>query len=136
MTKNDKPADQRKYERFDVELGSFAVFSPNVLVTPGYILDISLGGLSFFYYDGEEWSDENDKFVNLFGEDIYLENVPLETVSDFEIIDDNHPIYEKVSQLPFDGKIRRRGMKFGKLSKEQRATLEEFIKQYYAQPKK
>ncbi len=129
MTEEKKSRDQRKHTRYELELGVAGVFCSDSNISPGHVIDISLGGLSFFYYDGEEWSDETEEFVNIFGEGLNIENIPLLTVSDFTVIEKNHPIYEKVTRLPFgSGKVRRRGIKFGSLTSEQRAKLEEFIR--------
>ncbi len=129
MSNKQTTREQRQHERVELELGVVAVFRTENNVFPGQILDISLGGLAFFYFDGEEWSNETEEYVHIFGEDLNLENIPLQTVSDFTIIEENNPIYEKATQLHYaSGKVRRRGIKFGKLTAEQKEKLEEFIK--------
>lgn len=120
--------DLRKNKRHFVELGAFAVFSDDDSVIPGQVVDISMGGISFFYYDGEEWTNESSEIFKLFGEDFYMENVPLEIVSDFKIVDEDHPIYKEMGHKSRGEKIRRRGVKFGKLTDEQKEQLEKFIK--------
>ena len=129
MGSNEKkgPEELRKHERHFVELGAFAVFSDDDNVIPGQVVDISMGGIAFFYYDGDEWSNESSDVFKLFGEDFYMENVPLELVSDFMIADENHPIYRAMGHKAEGKKIRRRGVKFGKLSNEQKEQLEKFI---------
>lgn len=87
-----------------------------------------MGGISFFYYDGEEWTNKSSEIFKLFGEDFYMENVPLEIISDFKIVDKDHPIYKAMGNTAEGRKIRRRGVKFGKLTVEQKEQLEKFIK--------
>ena len=127
-SKKKNTKDQRENERHFVELGAFAVFSDDNSVIPGQVVDISMGGIAFFYYDGEEWTNELSEIFKLFGEDFYMENVPLEIVSDFKIVDEDHPIYKAMGHKSGGEKIRRRGVKFGKLTDEQKEQLEKFIK--------
>lgn len=130
MAENKKTRDQRKHDRHTIELGAFAVFSDDESLIPGRIVDISMGGIAFFYFDGEEWPNESSEIFKLFGEDFYMENVPLEIVSDYIIDDKNHPIYKAMGKANSgDKKIRRRGVKFGKLSKDQKEKLERFLKE-------
>ena len=57
-----------------------------------------------------------------------MEDVPLEVVSDFKIVDENHPIYKAMVLTAEGRKIRRRGVKYGKLTDEQKEQLKNFIK--------
>lgn len=127
-SKKKNTKNQREYKRHFVELGAFAVFSDDNKVIPGQVIDISMGGISFFYYDGEEWTNKSSEIFKLFGEDFYMENVPLEIISDFKIVDEDHPIYKAMGITAEGRKIRRRGVKFGKLTDEQKEQLEKFMK--------
>ncbi|MBC8316877.1 MAG: PilZ domain-containing protein [Desulfobulbaceae bacterium] len=130
MAESNNARDQRKYDRHSIELGAFAVFSDDESLIPGRVIDISMGGIAFFYFDGEEWPNESSEIFKLFGEDFYMENVPLEIISDTIIDDRNHPIYKTMGEANTEGrKIRRRGVKFGKLSKDQKEQLETFLKE-------
>ncbi|MFC1523638.1 PilZ domain-containing protein [Thermodesulfobacteriota bacterium] len=127
---NQRREEQRRNERFHVELGALAVFSPDKLVTPGLAIDISLGGMAFLYYEGEQWPEEHEVLLNLFGEGFYLEQVPLQIVSDFAIRHVQEPLSAQMSQMPYgQGNIRRRGVKFGHLSHTQKVLMEQFIRE-------
>ena len=123
--------ERRKHRRCCVDLGSFAVFSSDDSVLPGLIVDISLGGLAFYYFEGENWPVDSQETYNLFGYEFSVENVPLRTVSDFDVADENNPVYAVLSEK-FHGKrkIRRRGARYGELTEEQKLKLEIFINEF------
>jgi len=121
--------EQRKHSRHDVELGTFAVFSKNGDIIPGQVVDISMGGIAFYYFEGEEWSGKTSEVYDLFGENFHLDNVTLELISDYTIVADDHPIYEVMGQVqPGSKKIHRRSAKFKNLNNEQKTKVEEFLK--------
>lgn len=121
--------EQRKHPRHQVELGAFAVFSKDGNIIPGQVVDISMGGIAFYYFDGEDWSNEPSDVFNLFGDGFHLDNVLLELVSDLTIVEEDHPIYKVMGQIPPGSKkIHRRSVKFENLSTEQKSQLENFIK--------
>ena len=126
-SKKKSTTNQRIHERHFVELGAFAVFCDDNDIIPGQVADISKGGIAFFYYEGDEWPSDSTETFRLFGDDFYMEDVPLEIVSDFKIVDENHPIYKAMGLTAEGRKIRRRGVKFGKLTDEQKEQLENFI---------
>lgn len=126
-SKEKNTKDQRVYQRHFVELGSFAVFCDDNDIIPGQVADISTGGIAFFYYEGDEWPSNSIETFRLFGDDFYMENVSLEIVSDFKIVDEEHPIYKAMGFTAEGRKIRRRGVKFGELTDEQKEQLKNFI---------
>ncbi len=116
-----------------MDLGNYAVFSRDDSVMPGLIVDISLGGLSFFHHEEENWSTDPDKRYDLFGLEFNVENVIMETVNEFEVEDKSHPIYQLMNPQGLEAKkIRRRGVKFGPLTEDQKVNLEGFIKEFFA----
>jgi len=122
----------RKHARYEIDLGSFAVFREDTSVLPGLIVDISKGGLAFFYHEDEEWPQESSERYCLFGERCNVEDVPLITTHDAEMLDTNHLIYQILAkQKSGPIKIRRRGVTFGELSKEQEVGLEVLISEYH-----
>jgi hypothetical protein len=123
--------NKRKHERYNVELGTFAVFRKNMSVLPGLIVDISKGGLAFFYHEGEDWPIASNELYNLFGEKCSVDDVSLKTAYDSEVFDKKHPVYMILSaQKQGPARIRRRGVKFGELTGKQRKNLEGLIDEF------
>ncbi|MDD3816312.1 MAG: PilZ domain-containing protein [Desulfocapsaceae bacterium] len=136
MTTEQTDPNKRKYVRYDIELGSFAVFRRDMSVLPGLIVDISKGGLAFFYHEDEDWPQDNSELFYLFGDKYNVENVSLITTYDAEVTDMNHPVLQILAaQKSGPIKIRRRGVQFGPLSKEQEKDIEALIDEYYASRK-
>ncbi|MEJ2689835.1 MAG: PilZ domain-containing protein [Deltaproteobacteria bacterium] len=124
--------ERRKHRRYNVEPGSFAVFRQDNNVMPGLIVEISLGGLAFIYQKGDNWPlDPNERF-HLFGDKFNVEKVSMETVFDFEIKDEKNSFFQLLLRRdPARGKIRRRGVKFGKLTDKQKQDLEGLIREFH-----
>nr|MBF0222586.1 PilZ domain-containing protein [Desulfobulbaceae bacterium] len=110
--------ERRRFKRFKVKQESSFVMSSEWPAL-GEIVDISEGGLSFGYTDTQKWPSLLAGCCMVFGShDSCLNNIQMETVSDRAIPTD----------LPSDGPVaRRRGIKFGELSKEQKFLLDCFI---------
>jgi hypothetical protein len=125
--------NKRASIRYEVELGSFAVFRSDPMVLPGLIVDISEGGLAFFYHEEDGWPQDSAELFTLFGERCNVEKVSLITTYDSEVTDKSHPIYKVLAdQKDEPVKIRRRGVRFGTLSKEQEAGIETLIREYHS----
>ncbi len=125
--------EKRKHPRFAVDMGSFAVFRKDSSVMPGLIADISLGGLAFYYDANEEWPEDTAELYTLFGENFCIENIPLQSVADFEPPPSGHPVYRYLAQrTPPPRQIRRRGVSFGPLSPEQEEALQGLIAEFKA----
>lgn len=106
--------ERRAYRRFKVMSGVFALNARF-----GQVIDISLGGIAFRYVNRNPWSARTTESGSLFGEDdLCLDNIPMQTVSD-EITAGGLTTEATI--------IRRRGLKFGDLTQEQRNLLEHFI---------
>ncbi len=114
MIDTNEYSEKRRDKRFQVMSGAFAVNSKF-----GQIIDISMGGVSFRYVDRDEWENEREGLGILFGEDdLCLDKVPMQTVSDQVI---NNGVSSSATV------VRRRGVKFGTLTAEQKFQLEYFI---------
>lgn len=133
MTPDKTELNKRQSIRYEVELGSFAVFRGDPMVLPGLIVDISKGGLAFFYHEREGWPDSDVERYHLFGDQYNVENVPLIATSDVEVMDMDHPVYRFLAgQKDESVKIRRRGARFGDLSPEQEAVIEAIVSAFHA----
>lgn len=131
VSKKSNQENKRQHQRYNVDLGTFAVFRKSMSVLPGIIVDISQGGLAFFYHEGEDWPIASNELYNLFGEKCSVDNVSLKTAYDTEVFDRNHPIYMILSaQKSGPTRIRRRGVKFGELTGKQRKNLETLIDEF------
>ncbi|MBU0728515.1 MAG: PilZ domain-containing protein [Proteobacteria bacterium] len=121
---NPEPAiaaniERRWHKRFKAKGHAFAVITTPDSVELCHIIDISSTGLSFRYFaDSPELNDEFQKISILFSENFYLEGVPAQSVSDRKID----------TKLPHIIKMRRRGIKFGDLDKEQISQIQYFIR--------
>ncbi|MBU0728610.1 MAG: PilZ domain-containing protein [Proteobacteria bacterium] len=123
--------EKRQFRRYDVDLGSFAIFRQDIKVMPGLIIDISMGGLAFIYYDGENWPQDPDELFHLFGYEFNVERVAMETVFDAVINDESNTFYQLLVQHGSEKrKIRRRGVRFGELTEKQKLGLEGLIKEF------
>ncbi len=85
----------------------------------GHVLDMSMGGLAFSYIQMQARPEEEIELGIIFGQDgKYLDKLPVETVSDC-VMSHGPPSHPVV--------IRRRSVRFGELTPEQRQNLAEFI---------
>ncbi len=84
------------------------------------IVDIGMGGLSFYHEEDDDLSMMFAQLaISMAGESFYLNRVPCQMVSN-KAIDDN----------PHNGKTKRCGVSFGKLTQNQSAQIEHFIESY------
>ncbi len=115
--------DRRRHKRFGVRDGGIALLAPRgpSSTVVGDILDISMAGLSFRYLaDGAAPNSSSKVTIALPESTYYLRELPIETVSDFEI-----------AKMPFGSlSPRRRSLKFGPLTPSQRSHLEYFIRNH------
>ena len=113
--------DRRRKKRFRVREGAFAalVNRENKL---GQIKDISLVGLSFRYIASEGQSIHRSELrIILAGSGLFLDNLPYNTVSDFEV----------TNGFTFSSlKMRQRHLAFGDLNPYQESRLNDFILNY------
>ena len=85
----------------------------------GYMIDISLGGLSFRYIDASSEKDTSTELTILVSEPrLCLDRIPFRTVADFEL-----PVEFSFSSI----RTRRRCVKFGRMSLLQRHAIEKIV---------
>ncbi len=120
----NKEAERRKHKRIPIKTGVFAMIGPKSS-QKCIVLDISMGGLSFRYYEGadqitkEIGDDKSGKIdITAVGKDFHISNIPFKSIYD----------HEQKSDMPVESlKIRKRGVVFGDLTRQQKAKLEGFI---------
>jgi hypothetical protein len=121
--KRKELVERRRYKRFLVQEGAFAVFGSHVSEV-GQIIDISRDGLSFRYIangDRDRANGSSELEIYLAEKSFCLEKVPVKTVWDFEMAD----------QFPSSPMtMRRRGVQFGELTQEQIPQLGCFIRNH------
>lgn len=112
-----KFVQRRQHVRFRVDGATIGV-SREQYTKMGQILDISMGGLSFRYFDGglesAEFPTKAQMAILLAPRDFHLENIPFQTVLDFQV----QPIFLE---------MRQRCVQFGPLTSTQLIHLEYFI---------
>ena len=85
----------------------------------GYMIDISLGGLSFRYVDSSQEEASSAELTILVTEPrLCLDRIPFRTVNDFEL-----PVEFSFSSI----RTRRRCVKFGRMSLLQHHAIEELV---------
>ena len=115
------PAERRRHKRFLVPTGTLAVFGRAHPIV-GSLIDISMGGLAFRYITDEELPKEASEIDILLADGLsHLYGLPCETVYDMETVNG-----KRLTVMT----ERRRGLKFGKLSPNQKLHLEYFIKHH------
>lgn len=115
------PTERRKFPRYRVKDDAFVVVNPeSVKVVP--IIDISLGGLGFYFNDNEDWLNKTSKLEIMTADcSFYMEKLPFEVVA-------NARTFPTQSTSLLDG--RRYGLKFGHLQPNQKSKLKYFIRNY------
>ena len=121
MTPLEKTVERRKYKRFLVQEGAYALLKNNSSKL-GQIKNISRGGLAFSYIVDEDQMNESFKVDIFISKKGYcLKDVPSKKVSDLHI--DN--------RLPFSTfSIRQARIKFNELNPSQLLQLDDFIRDY------
>jgi hypothetical protein len=113
--------ERRKYKRFKVKGGAFAVATTDYNKL-GQIKNISEGGFAFqFIQDGEQTKDSLEVEIFSTVDDFYIKKIPVRTVMDSEL--DNTV---SSNSTP----MRQLSMKFGKLNHPQKLLLSFFIQKY------
>ena len=123
MVKRNRSNERRKHHRITIKNNVFTALGADTK-QKCVVLDISVGGLSLRYYEGSELikqiTDDKSSKLDLFIEkgDLCLSQIPFKTVYDAEI----------ENELPLESvTIRKRGVKFGRLSKDQRSKLNDLV---------
>ena len=123
MAKRNKSDERRKHDRITIKNNVFTSLGADTK-QKCVVLDISVGGLSLRYYEGSELikqvTDDKPTKLDLYIDkgDLCLSQIPFKTVYDDEV----------ENELPLDSvTIRKRGVKFGRLSKDQRSKLNDLV---------
>ena len=118
MKTEPKSAERRQYERYramDRDLVLIGSDTDGVLY---HIVDISKGGLSFCYIGESELTRQLSEISIIVGNTFCLDALSVETVSDKQL---------RRGQI---GAMRRRGVRFGKLTPSQESLIDDFLKRY------
>ena len=118
MKKTESPVDKRSHNRLRVKDGVYAIinYKPAIL---GQIINISKDGMAVRYSsNGKQLSVPSE--LDIFKRDshFYIEKIPIETISDFEIFDSS-------SQ-----EDRQRCFQFGKMKATQLFQLDYLLQNY------
>jgi hypothetical protein len=121
MIAEGKRNERRGNKRFHASMGAFAVLGPHANKV-GRVVDISLGGLAFRHVDRKApLSGLNQLDVFMVDGDFHVNNIPFQTVSDYEVVKGG-PLTSLTT--------RQSGLRFGRLTPTQRTLLEYFIKNH------
>lgn len=113
--------DRRQARRYRVKDGIFAVITAHKDKL-GQIKDISMKGLCFRYVnDNGDRRETGELKIIIAGYGLYLDQIPIETVSDFEVQGGF-----AISPL----KMRQTGLRFIGLTPEQKYQIGRFIRQH------
>ena len=134
MTTSKYFAELRKQGRFKIRECIFVAFQkprlfnlgrPRIVKTAS-IIDINKRGLSFQYISNKMWpTDFNKLSILQTTDEIEIDNVPYEVVSDF-----------KASNFTKSKPIRKCGVKFGELTLNQRILLNHLLLSYSSMMKR
>lgn len=109
-------SDRRAHHRVTI---ANCMFNANLKI--GRVIDISLGGISFYYADRQSWPEQQTSTGTLYFEAAPpLEELPLLTVFDLELPN---------NYTPGSMVIHRRSMRFGALSPIQKEILTTLLKE-------
>jgi len=109
--------DRRQHKRFKVPSDTFAIVK-NPSFKLGQIVDMSMGGISFYYISGKEFTKKIAVDILLADDDFYIDNRPVSIVSDIQV-----HLNESLEQSSF----KRCGLQFDELTSQQRSKLSCFI---------
>ena len=123
-----EPVERRKHKRFQASDDAFAVLRPHFNILGqnidilGQIIDIGWGGLALRYIASEKRSHESFELdIVLAADGFRLNKVPFQAISDFEI----------ANKISLDSAaMRRRGVRFGRVSHDQEAQLGYLIRNH------
>ncbi|MCK5783461.1 MAG: PilZ domain-containing protein [Desulfobacterales bacterium] len=117
--------ERRQHRRYKIDAGAIVAFKKKHLfnfgkqrlVKLGPITDISMGGVAVQYIESKiQHTEYNELTILNSAGNIEFDKVPFKIVRD-----------EIVAELPNSKRIKKRGMRFGKLSNYQVARLQYFI---------
>ena len=117
--------ERRKHARYKVRDGFIAI-PHNSRILLGKIRDISQGGLTVRYFEKKEWKCEPIEIdIVLSDVDFSLDSIPIEITYDME----------QNIQTPYRVLYERQcGLKFGELTEQQVAQLNDYLHDFAASP--
>jgi len=131
MTADKQNVERRSHQRFQVPAGCFVSLGPDYTIL-GQIIDMSLGGVAFRHMGNTlclRPKDESYLDILLTEGAFSLSKVPVEAISDYEISDVVSNRLVDPIPLSYKG-MRRCGLQFGELTRNQKNQLEYFIENY------
>jgi hypothetical protein len=113
--------ERRREKRLKAAGGAYAVVGPHINKL-GQIKDISRGGLAFKYLATEVKPDSSDVIdVFISKNDFYMQQIPVTTVSDFELKKED----------PFSTvTLRQQSVQFGELTEDQSDQLKYLLQHH------
>ena len=110
--------ERRKYKRFKVRSGAFAVAKSHSTQV-GQVIDISEGGMSYLYMDDHNRAEDSFKMgIFVSGKGYYFDDIGASVVSDY--------VVPKESPFSFLT-MRRQCIKFDAMDENQEAGIRSFI---------
>ena len=114
MTSTDQKVTRRRHPRFSLK-GCTFIADQKI----GRIVNVSQGGMAFYYADREPWPHNAAQAGSLHCQDnLVVLNLPIETISDIELPHN----YSDGSMT-----VRRRSVRFGQLTPPQQEQLDKLI---------
>ena len=118
---NKKIVDRRKNKRFQTEKNTYAVLRAKGSKL-GRVIDISKGGLAFRYVSvGQRLKGPLELDLLSHQYDYRIDKIPVRIITDLELA--NKKAFKSTT-------LKRVGVQFGKLTREQKSKLEHFIRDY------
>jgi hypothetical protein len=116
-----KIVDRRKHKRFQTEKNTYALLRARGSKL-GRVIDISKGGLAFRYVSvGQRLKGPLELDLLSHQYDYRIDKIPVKIITDLELA--NKKAFKSTT-------LKRVGVQFGKLTREQKSKLEHFIKDY------
>jgi hypothetical protein len=118
---NKRIVERRKDKRFQTEKNTYAILRARGSKL-GRVIDISKGGLAFRYVSvGERLKGPLELDLLSHQYDYRIDKIPIKIISNLELA--NRKAFKSTT-------LKRVGVQFGKLTREQKSKLEHFIKDY------
>ena len=116
-----QPIERRKDERFQTGKNTYALLRARGSKL-GRVIDISKGGLAFRYVSvGERLKGPLELDLLSHQYDYRIDKIPVKIITDLEVA--NKKAFKSTT-------LKRVGVQFGKLTREQKSKLEHFIKDH------
>ena len=115
--------ERRQHQRYRVQKNALALLR-NSSIQPGYITEISLGGMAFQYHSSNGRTPEASEIDIIsanYTEAVLIRHIVIKTVSDLAISEKN---------TEGSTHLRKHVVRFGRLSRNQKSKLKHFIEAY------